>query len=169
MFWASRGYWMGKYEVTQGEYLAVMGNNPSWFNGVREVWDKSCQCLTNRDYGTDLTRPVETVSWDDATAYCATLTERERGAGRSAPNSVYRLPTEAEWDYACRAWTSTWFSYGDDPGYTNLTDYEWYGDNSGNQTNPVGQKLPNPWGCMTCMGMCGSGVRIGMVCTPAGS
>ena len=80
----SRGYWMGKYEVTQGEYLAVMGNNPSWFNGVApDDWRAP-------DYGTDLTRPVETVSWDDAMAYCAALTERERVAGRIAPNSVYR-------------------------------------------------------------------------------
>jgi formylglycine-generating enzyme required for sulfatase activity len=137
----SRGYWMGKYEVTQGEYLSVTGNNQSWFNGVQgagEEWE--------RDYGVDLTRPVEQVNWDDAVAYCAALTERERMAGRIAPNSVYRLPTEAEWECACRGWTSTRFSYGDDPGYTNLTNYAWYDVNSEWQTHPVGQKLPNAWG-----------------------
>ena len=140
---------MGKYEVTQGEYLAVMGNNPSYFNGVREVWDESCQCATNRDY-TDLTRPVETVSWEDAVAYCAALTEREREAGRIPANCGYRLPTEAEWEYACRAWTSTRFSYGDDPGYTSLTNYvawDYEMVDSGEETPlPVGQRLPNPWG-----------------------
>ena len=129
----SRGYWMGKYLVTQGEYLAVMGTNSSYFN-------------TNNGYAEDLSRPVETVSWFDATNYCGALTQRERTAGRIATNSVYRLPTEAEWEYACRAWTSTRFSYGDDPGYTNLTSYAWYGSNSGGTTQPVGQKLPNLWG-----------------------
>jgi eukaryotic-like serine/threonine-protein kinase len=87
----SQGFWIGKYEVTQGDYLAVMGNNPSYFNGILNEgteWET--------DYGTDLTRPVEQVSWNDATAYCAALTEREREAGRIAANAVYRLPTEAE-------------------------------------------------------------------------
>ena len=122
----SHGFWMGKYEVTQGEYLAVMGSNPSRFTG-------------------DTNRPVEQVSWNDATNYCGQLTQRERTAGRIATNSVYRLPTAAEWEYACRAWTSTRFSYGDDPGYTNLTNYAWYWDDSGETTHPVGQKLANPW------------------------
>jgi formylglycine-generating enzyme required for sulfatase activity len=129
----SRGFWMGKYEVTQGEYLTVMGSNPSWFT-------------TNNGYSHDLSRPVEQVSWEDATNYCGQLTQRERAAGRIASNDAYRLPTEAQWEYACRAWTSTRFSYGDDPGYTNLTNYAWHWDNSGETTHPVGQKLPNPWG-----------------------
>jgi formylglycine-generating enzyme required for sulfatase activity len=135
----SRGFWMAKYEVTQGEYLAVMGSNPSWFNGDHTSAE-------GQNYGTDLSRPVETVSWDDATNYCSQLTQRERAAGRIGTNSVYRLPTEAEWEYACRAWTSTRLSYGDDPGYTNLTNYAWWDANSGGTTHPVGQKLPNPWG-----------------------
>ena len=129
----SRGYWLGKYEVTQGEYLAVMGSNPSFF-------------VPDKGYAADPNRPVEQVSWDDAVAYCAALTEWERLAGRIGTNSVYRLPTEAEWEYGCRGWTSTRFSYGDDPGYTNLTNYAWYDANSNGETHPVGQKLPNPWG-----------------------
>ncbi len=123
----SRGCWMARYEVTQGEYLAVMGSNPSYFTG-------------------DPNRPVEQVTWYNATNYCADLTQRERLAGRVATNAIYRLPTEAEWEYACRGWTSTRFSYGDDIGYTNLANYAWSVDNSGETTHPVGQKLPNPWG-----------------------
>jgi formylglycine-generating enzyme required for sulfatase activity len=123
----TRGFWIGKYEVTQGEYLSVMNTNPSPFPG-------------------DLSRPVTSVSWPDATNYCAKLTQRELAAGRISAGSQYRLPTEAEWECAARAGTSTRFSYGDDLGYTNLADHAWYILNSGFMPHPVGQKLPNPWG-----------------------
>jgi len=123
----SHGFWMGKYEVTQREYLAVVGSNPSQFPG-------------------NLDRPVETVSWLDATNYCALLTELELAAGRISPGSRYRLPTEAEWECAARAGTSTRFSYGDDPNFTDLANHAWYWFNSGFGTQPVGRKLPNPWG-----------------------
>ena len=129
----SRGFYVGKYEVTQGEYLRVMGSNPSWFS-------------TNSGDAEDLSRPVEVVTWFDATNYCGLLTERERAAGRLLEGYVYRLPTEAEWEYACRAGTTTRFSYGDDPGYTKLTDYAWLWDNGDDRTHPVGQKLANPRG-----------------------
>ncbi|HXJ55824.1 MAG TPA: SUMF1/EgtB/PvdO family nonheme iron enzyme [Verrucomicrobiae bacterium] len=123
----SRGFWIGKYEVTQGEYLAVMNTNPSVFLG-------------------DLSRPVSSVSWPDATNYCAKLTERELAAGRVPSGSRYRLPTEAEWECAARAGTSTRFSYGDDLAYASLPNHAWYASNSGITPHPVGQKLPNPWG-----------------------
>jgi formylglycine-generating enzyme required for sulfatase activity len=127
----TRGFWIGKFEVTQGEYLSVMHTNPSSFPG-------------------DLTRPVSSVSWFDATNYCWKLTQRELAAGRIPPGSQYRLPTEAEWECAARAGTTTRFSYGDDPDYTNLTNYAWFILNSGFPSSltlhPVGQKLPNPWG-----------------------
>jgi formylglycine-generating enzyme required for sulfatase activity len=123
----SRGFWIGKYEVTQREYLAVIGSNPSGFPG-------------------DLDRPVESVSWLDATNYCAQLTQQELAAGRILPGSHYRLPTEAEWECAARAGTSTRFSYGDDLNFTDLANHAWYWFNSGVGTHPVGQKAPNPWG-----------------------
>jgi len=129
----SRGFWMGMFEVNQAEYLAVMGSNPSHFS-------------TNSGHTEDLSRPVDSVTWFDATNYCGQLTQQERAAGRIATNSVYRLPTEAEWEYACRAWTSPRFSYGDDSRYANLAKYAWYLDNSELTTHPTGQKLPNSWG-----------------------
>ncbi len=123
----TRGFWMSKYETTQAEYQSVMGSNPSFFAG-------------------DTRRPVEQVSWLDATDYCGKLTVRERAAGRLPAGYEYRLPTEAEWEYACRAGTATRFGYGDDPGYTQLGDYAWYHSNRGNTTHPVGVKTPNAWG-----------------------
>jgi formylglycine-generating enzyme required for sulfatase activity len=130
----SRGFWMGRHEVTQGEYKGVMGRNPSYFTPAN-------------GYSEDLTLPVDSVSWADAGAYCNRLTSLERAAGRIPSNSQFRLPTEAEWEYACRAWTSSRFSHGDDPGYANLANYAWYDENSGGLfPHPVEQKLPNPWG-----------------------
>jgi formylglycine-generating enzyme required for sulfatase activity len=135
----SRGFWMGKYLVTQMEYQALIGSNPSYFSPTN-------------GFTLDLTRPVDSVSWFDATDYCAKLTHQELTTGRIPAGTAYRLPTEAEWEYACRAWTSTRFGYGDDPGYTNLTNYAWYFGNSGEMTHPVGQKLPNLWGLYDIQG-----------------
>jgi formylglycine-generating enzyme required for sulfatase activity len=123
----TRGFWIGKYEVTQGEYSTIMSTNPS-------------------PVPHDLSSPVSSVSWVEATNYCAKLTERELAAGRISAGNHYRLPTEAEWECAARAGTATRFSYGDDPDYTSLTDHSWYASNSGLRAHPVGQKLPNPWG-----------------------
>lgn len=144
----SQGFWMGKYEVMQAEYLAVMGNNPSVF-------------VAANGYGTDLSRPVETVSWYDAVAYCAALTARERSAGRLPAGYAYRLPTEAEWEYSCRAGTTTPFHYGSAlrSGMANFYGYDEYppcGDStyycynasgiSLHRTTSVGSYAPNAWG-----------------------
>jgi formylglycine-generating enzyme required for sulfatase activity len=132
----TQGFWMGKYEVTQGEYQAVMGENPSWYNGVTGA----------HDFDVDLSRPVESVSWDNAVAYCEALTTQERAANRIPQGFAFSLPTEAQWEVACRAGSSTRFSYGNDPDYTELGDYAWYSGNSDGMTHPVGQKSPNGFG-----------------------
>lgn len=104
----SHGFWMGQYEVTQGEYLEIMGNNPSYFkNGLGPPFGGTGGMVTN-----ELRQPVENVYWFDATNYCAKLTERDRSAGRIPEGYRYRLPTEAEWEYACRAGTTTAYYFG---------------------------------------------------------
>jgi formylglycine-generating enzyme required for sulfatase activity len=114
----TKGFYMGVYEVTQEQYQQVMGNNPSQFKGNDNL-------------------PIETVTWDEAVEFCKKLSELEKG-------KTYRLPTEAEWEYACRAGTTTKFSYGDDE--SQLGDYAWYKQNSGDKTHSVGEKKPNAWG-----------------------
>ncbi len=110
-------FYMGKYEVTQAQWQAIMGNNPAYFKD-------------------NIQNPVEKVSWDDAQEFCKKLSQKT-GKG-------FRLPSEAEWEYACRAGTSTAYSFGDNASF--LGEYAWYGDNSGSKTHKVGQKKPNPWG-----------------------
>jgi len=118
----ARPFYLGKYEVTQAQWQAVMGNNPSSFKG-------------------DAKLPVETVSWEDCQQFCQRLNERLAGAGHGVR---VRLPTEAEWEYACRAGSTGRFCFGDSDG--QLGDYAWYGGNGGNQTHPVGRKKPNAFG-----------------------
>ena len=132
-----REYYLGKYPVTQEQYQAVMGNNPSRF----------------KDHPKN---PVECVSWDDAKAFCQKVCEKT--------GQKVRLPTEAEWEYACRAEIpptprkkggilgsflkkeggTSRYCFGDDE--SQLGDYAWYDKNSGLKTHPVGQKQPNAWG-----------------------
>src|SRR6185295_12837821 len=107
----TRQFEIGKYEVTQEQWQAVMGDNPSNFKGAN--------------------LPVEKVSWNDAQDFLLKLNARD--------GYTYRLPTEAEWEYACRAG-----SMGDFAG--ELDDVAWYDKNSGSKTHPVGQKRPNVWG-----------------------
>jgi WD40 repeat protein/serine/threonine protein kinase len=124
----TKPFHIGVYEVTQAEYEKVTGKNPSKFNKAN-----------GPDASGD--HPVEMVSWDDAVAFCQKLSElpEEKKAGR-----LYRLPTEAEWEYACRAGTRTAYSWGDDP--KQLKDHGWFTENSGGSTHPAGKLLPNGWG-----------------------
>lgn len=121
------GFWIGKYEVTQKEYLAVTGNNPS----------------NNTE---DPSRPVEKVSWNEAMDFCETLTQQARAANQLPPGFHFRLPSEAEWEYACRAGAATRFSFGEDKSYSFLENYAWFVHNSDSTTHPVGMLRPNPWG-----------------------
>jgi formylglycine-generating enzyme required for sulfatase activity len=131
----SKPFYLGQYEVTQGQWQAIVGNNPSRFKG-------------------DVKLPVESVSWEDVQEFIRRLNAREGG-------SRYRLPTEAEWEYAARAGTTTHYSFGDDPG--RLGDYAWVDDNAGGETHPVGHKRnPTLGSCTICMATSGSGCRTGM-------
>jgi formylglycine-generating enzyme required for sulfatase activity len=155
----SQGFWMEKYLVTQGDYLAVVGNNPSYFNG-----DRSGPPYYSKDYGTNLTRPVDSVSSFDATNYCALRTQQERAAGLIPTNYVYRLPTESEWEYAVRAATTTAFYLGSGlySGQANFDGQYEYDASAGQisnpngiylqMTTPVGSYAPNPWGLCDMIG-----------------
>jgi len=124
----SKEYYLGKMEVTQGQYEKVMGNNPSHFQGKNIKGDSS-------------NHPVGSVLWDDAVGFCKRLSElpEEKNAGR-----VYRLPTEAEWEYACRAGSKTAHCGGETS--QSLRDYAWIQHNSDFHTHSVGEKKPNKWG-----------------------
>ena len=117
----SKGFWLGKTEITQAQYAAIAGTNPSAF----------------REAGPDA--PVERVSWKDAMAFCRKLTERERAAARLPAGYVYTLPTEAQWEYAYRAGTT-----GTYPGEPDAM--AWLDRNSGQTTHRVATKTPNAWG-----------------------
>jgi formylglycine-generating enzyme required for sulfatase activity len=132
----SKGFYLGKYSVTQAEFKAVMGKTP---------WAGKPYVKEGYDY------PASYVDWNDATEFCRKLTARESQAGRLPQGYVYALPTEAQREYACRAGTSTAYSFGDDAG--NLGDYAWWGGIVGDgnakteqYAHRVGQKKPNPWG-----------------------
>jgi formylglycine-generating enzyme required for sulfatase activity len=129
----SRGFWMGQTEVTQELWVSVMSTKP---------WSDAGLVQKGNKY------PASLVSWEDAVSFCGKLTHRERLAGRLPANWVFRLPTEAEWEYACRAGKSTIYSFGDSDGL--LKDHAWFVDNteSNGQYYPhlVATKKGNQWG-----------------------
>jgi formylglycine-generating enzyme required for sulfatase activity len=111
-----REFMIGKYPVTQAQYQAVTGKNPSNFK--------------------DTQSPVESITWHDALKFCEELSKKT--------GQKVKLPTEAQWEYACRAGSTSKYCFGDD--VNKLGDYAWYSQNSGIKTHPVGEKLANPWG-----------------------
>jgi len=115
----SQPFYIGKHEVTQAQWQAIMSTNPSLFTGP--------------------TKPVNRVSWDDVQTFIARLNTIEK-------TTSYRLPTEAQWEYAARAESQTSYCYGDDPKGEKLNRYSWYEKNSKNQIHPVGELKPNNWG-----------------------
>jgi formylglycine-generating enzyme required for sulfatase activity len=114
----SRPFYMGKYEVTQAQWQAVMSGNPSYFKGNPQS-------------------PVDSVSWNDAQRFIKRLNERESGR-------QYRLPTEAEWEFAARVALPTHYGFGDNAA--QLHDYAWYKETAGDAPHPVGTLQPNIWG-----------------------
>ena len=133
-------FYLGRCQVTQGQYKTIMGYRPSLFKGSDEL-------------------PVENVSWLQAVEFCNRLSEKESQTPyyriddtevTALGGDGYRLPTEAEWEYSCRAGTSTFYPFGDDPGM--LGEYAWYSENSANKTHAVGQKKPNAWGLHDMLG-----------------
>lgn len=112
----TKAFYLSRFEVTQRQYEAIMGTNPSGFKGAG--------------------RPVEKISWIMATDFCKRFSKKT--------GKTYRLPTEAEWEYACRAGTTTKYYFGDFK--TELAEYAWYKKNSGGKTHEVGRKKPNAWG-----------------------
>ena len=115
----TKPFYLGKYLVTQEQWEAVMGSNPSYFKGPKN--------------------PVENVGWDDCQGFLGKL-----NAKVGSDRGKFQLPSEAQWEYACRAGSTTRFCFGDDQ--SKLGDYAWYDRNSGNTTHPVGEKKPNGWG-----------------------
>lgn len=128
------GFWLGQTPVTQAFYEAATGSNPSNFKH-------------------DARRPVERVSWEDAGVFCSKLS----GQSSDLDDTVVRLPSEAEWEYACRAGTVAAMCNGreltsDDGACPNLDELAWYGKNAKSTTHPVGQKAPNAWGLYDMLG-----------------
>jgi formylglycine-generating enzyme required for sulfatase activity/serine/threonine protein kinase len=130
----TKPFCLGTYLVTQGEYQRVMGVNPSEFSATGRSKDRVAGQDTKRF-------PVECVSWDDAVEFCRKLSEmpEEKAAGRS-----YRLPSEAQWEYACRAGSQEKWHFGNDEA--RLGEYGWFNGNAGGQTHRVGLLKANPLG-----------------------
>jgi formylglycine-generating enzyme required for sulfatase activity len=140
----TKPFYLAKYPVTQDQYTKLIGMNPSWF----QKGGKGADALKGvKDQDTSRF-PVEMVSWEEATSFCKAMTKKHSGqmpAPLREQKYHFALPTEAQWEYACRAGTKTAYFFGDDPG--KLGEYAWFGPNSDKRTHEVGEKnKPNAWG-----------------------
>ena len=137
----TKPFYLGKYPVTQEQYARLTGDRPSWFQVEGSGAEKLGNVLDTNCF------PVDSVSWDEADAFCRKLTEKH---GNQAPAALrqlqhrFALPTEAQWEYACRAGTSTVYYFGNDTD--DLGDHAWFTGNSGGRTHAVGTRKPNGWG-----------------------
>ncbi len=127
------GFWISRFEITQSQYEAIIGKNPSHFMGTSKSHLSLHPGALIREKGLEFERPVENVSWKEALEFCRRFS-RKYGV-------KVRLPYEAEWEYACRAGTTTKYNWGNSIN----GDYCWYGDNSNESTHTVGKKKPNAW------------------------
>lgn len=144
----TKPFWLGVHEVTQGQFRRFVEDRSYQTEGERDGkggkalvdghWKQDPRFVWNRDLGFEQAddHPVVTVTWHDVTAFCTWLSEKE------GENS--HLPSEAQWEYACRAGTTTTWYSGDDE--ESLRDHGWFSFNSNKKTHPVGQKSPNAWG-----------------------
>jgi RNA polymerase sigma factor (sigma-70 family) len=140
----TKGFWLGETEVTQGQWQKLIGTSP--WSGRTGVGARASNDTTPPNEGSDYAASY--ISHDDALSFCKKLTTQEQAAGRLPKSWKYSLPTEAQWEYACRAGTKTKFSFGDD--VSQLSQYAWFTGNVDNVKKPyahrVGLKKPNAWG-----------------------
>jgi len=119
----SQKFWIGTHEITQSKFESLMGNNPSFFKGEN--------------------LPVDKVTFDQAVSFCKALTLNDLREGRIRENMIYRLPSEAEWEFACLGGSNSPFSFGE---VSQANDFAWSAENSDDKTQIVGKKQPNAWG-----------------------